>query len=271
MLKAGANYEFSFLGSSYVLRWLPLEGEGKGLHARAWVHEDDDRYATVLRLEWHLPTRHFGARAHFTRDDMPITASLQALLFGLYVSADHPRLRRLRNWVLAVFPGDMRADWSGRNFGIGVHDWALWWDVGSDDYGWTCTRPRWKDGSWRPFGFLRRQGEPEILEEREVLIPLPERSYRATARLERTHWGFDKLPRFFDREDRHVDLKMADGEQIPVPGKGENSWDCGEDATFGMYGPARTIEDAIGKLVASVLRTRHRRGGSRWMPEPKAA
>jgi hypothetical protein len=54
---------------------------------------------------------------------------------------------------------------------------------------------------------------------------------------------------------------------VPFPGKGENSWDCGEDATHGYYGPAASIEDAVGNLVTSTLKRRRKYGGRDWKPE----
>ncbi len=246
-------------------------GYEKGLHGRAslWLDESSNR---VAGLEWHIPTRSFGTRISVGHDDSPFNASLSTLIFGLYASVDAPWLRIARDKILKWLPSDMGRNYSGRKFSVSVHDFAVWWSLGVDDMGWTSKRPRWRDGCWHPLGHLMRQGEPREVEERAVLVPMPERSYRASARLEQTRWGFTKLPRFFDRIDYHVDLKMAEGEQIPFPGKGESAHDCGDDAAFGIYGPARTIEDGVGRMVASVMRSRVRHGGTNWQPEkPEAA
>jgi hypothetical protein len=45
---------------------------------------------------------------------------------------------------------------------------------------------------------------------------------------------------------------------IPHNGKGENSWDCGDDGLWGCGGD--TVEEAIGHAVSSVLRSRRRYG-----------
>ena len=41
----------------------------------------------------------------------------------------------------------------------------------------------------------------------------------------------------------------GDGEQggkpIPVPGKGENSWDCDDDAIHSSHGPHSTVHQAV--------------------------
>lgn len=57
---------------------------------------------------------------------------------------------------------------------------------------------------------------------------------------------------------------MLDGEQIPVPGKGENSWDCGEDATYAFSCMADSVEDGIASLVRSILVRRRKYGGRNW-------
>jgi hypothetical protein len=62
-----------------------------------------------------------------------------------------------------------------------------------------------------------------------------------------------------------VDLDMK-RDPVPFPGKGENSWDCGEDASYGFGCAAETLEEGIGKFVASKLRDRGRNGGRGWTP-----
>ena len=52
------------------------------------------------------------------------------------------------------------------------------------------------------------------------------------------------------------------------PGKGENSWDCGEAATSGMSFGTDTVflHDAVGAAVALCLRDRYKNGGYGWRP-----
>lgn len=55
---------------------------------------------------------------------------------------------------------------------------------------------------------------------------------------------------------------------LPVPGKGENSYDCEEDAISGGSIPAHSVDDAAGKIVGTVMRDRTRRAGPDWTPDP---
>lgn len=68
----------------------------------------------------------------------------------------------------------------------------------------------------------------------------------------------------------NIRMKLSE-KFVPVPGKGENSWDCGEDGTqsilFGVDTPIRTYVDAANAFQASVQKTRLRYGGKDWMPE----
>lgn len=57
---------------------------------------------------------------------------------------------------------------------------------------------------------------------------------------------------------------------VPFPGKGENSWDCGEDAIMGAGADEPTPEAAVASVVKSALRNRRRYGGEGWKPEKPA-
>jgi hypothetical protein len=54
---------------------------------------------------------------------------------------------------------------------------------------------------------------------------------------------------------------------IPHPGKGENSYDCEDDATYSLTTEARNEAEAIGAMVATVMRSRQKYGGLNWQPK----
>lgn len=88
----------------------------------------------------------------------------------------------------------------------------------------------------------------------DVVVPMPEGCYSAKAtqetRIWRRRWYVPM------RRCDHVWLDIDGG--IPYSGKGENSWDCGDDGLWGTGGS--TLEEAIGNAVASVLTSRRRHG-----------
>lgn len=88
----------------------------------------------------------------------------------------------------------------------------------------------------------------------EALVPMPEGSYRAIAQPRRSTW----CRRWYwpQRTETSVWLTIPGG--IPHAGKGENSWDCGDDGLFGIGGA--TLEDAIANAIRSSLRSRRRHG-----------
>jgi hypothetical protein len=264
------SFDWTILGRkvhAYLSDFKGDRGYEKGWHGRLSLYFDE-ACRRAFSAEYHVPSHRYSVSFRASHDDTPLKASLNVGLFGVYVSAEHPALSKVRDAIIKAWPLARQAyTFSGRDFSVAFHDHGVFWSLGADDMGWSSGTPKWRHGAWHPLGHFMRQGEPEVVETREVLVPMPERSYKAIAKLERSRWGFGKLPRAFDRIGYHVDIEMQPGEQVPVPGKGENSHDCGEDASFAMSCPASTIEEGVGKLVASALRDRYRRAGPKWVPE----
>jgi len=98
----------------------------------------------------------------------------------------------------------------------------------------------------------------EVLRSEVVDVPLPERTYRWRVELRRDTWARPRWPGVLVVQRAHCDALA--GEQIPIPGKGENDYDCGDDATSGSTFPARGVADAVAHLVADAVRTRLERG-----------
>lgn len=149
---------------------------------------------------------------------------------------------------------------SSRQISVTFHDKAVWWHLWVDRDSWSSDRPKWRDGSFHPLDAMlgRMKCTTETVEKRDVLVPMPEKSYPATAKLERYTWKRPRSP--LSKELLRVTIDIPGG--IPHEGKGESSWNCGTDATFGITtGECRTIPEGVGMLVGSVLRDRVRYGG----------
>lgn len=159
--------------------------------------------------------------------------------FSLYVGFGDGERERGR-WQVSWSDGTLRLS----------HPWERWME-------WRSADPWWKKDISLPIvDWLigRSRCETRMGERREVVVPMPEGSYRAIAqhetRIWRRHWYWP------ERRRDSVTLDIPDG--IPHAGKGENSWDCGGDGLFGCGGD--TVEDAIANAVRSVLRSRRRYG-----------
>jgi hypothetical protein len=99
----------------------------------------------------------------------------------------------------------------------------------------------------------------------EVQIGMPEGSYPAKIRIFESKWS---RPRWFPSYLVRSRIEMI--KPIPFPGKGENSWDCGEDALFSCIAPESTVEGAISNVVKSVLEKCRKYGGNDWEPSKES-
>jgi hypothetical protein len=227
-------------------------------HGRVAIR--DRNYQTIARVEWDLMSRfaHAGARVEPAEGDVTAFAAVPpvAVWFGLH---NYRMVRRL-------FGDNIGA----KETSVAAHDGSIWWKVAAGPNSWSSGTPRWRDGSWSFVDALlgpethRSEvvGEPE-----EIVVHLPEGAYRGRSTIERTT---RERPRWFAKTRRSVGVSFDPRlgyAPIPVPGKGENSYDCDEDALYSMGFDARSHEEAIGHVVERVLSRRRRLGGANWRPK----
>lgn len=151
---------------------------------------------------------------------------------------------------------------------IRVFDTTIWIHLWTNPYEWSNKAKWWKQRQWRfnfaDFIFGARNYTKREIEQRDVVIPMPEGNYPAVITLYEAAWKRKRFPKDF--RILRADVKPKDG--IPHPGKGTMSYNCGTDATYGMTtGECTSIESAIGQMVESVLRSRARYGGKDWKPK----
>ena len=139
------------------------------------------------------------------------------------------------------------------------HDGLLYWNIWKTDYGWHNKMPRWQDGSFNFADFFlgKNSYSTKVLEEKDIEVKMPEGTYNGIGKLVEARW---KRPRWFENKIFRAELDIPEG--IPIPGKGENSYDCGPDATYGMTCPADTIHHGVNELIKSCINTRLKRCGS---------
>ena len=225
-------------------------------HGRAWL----DTEWVQLRWSWNFWARFCGAEVKCSAEDG----------LGFFVGLPPVSLWfsfRVKRWNDFYFKHDWKA------LGFRIHNWAIWCDFWADEsesrnYGswFSKYRRRW---NWHPIDtFL---GRAEHSEERtypteDIIVAMPEGNYRGKAVRKVEAWKRKRWP-FWPSAQRiaryHVDME----EPIPFPGKGENSWDCGQDALYGSTFPAETMQEAIASVTQSVLDSRYKYGGKNWKPE----
>ena len=235
------------------------------LIVESWRHY---RFWLGMKPCLHVELNLFSGRFNFaigvgTGQDDDVSFRFAPLLFSLYIGLSSASLHRLTRWLLA-------GAWEGRNTELSIHDATIRLELWAPCMSWSSREPwwmRWKlDIVETIFG--RTQHTEREISRVETVIPMPEKSYPCLVVMKSEIWKRRRLPWASQKIVRaHIDCK----EGVPHPGKGENSWDCGDDATFGLTCPAETVEQGIAKFVESVLRSRRRYGGSvNWKQEVAA-
>lgn len=200
--------------------------------------------------------------------DRELSVWLSTPFVSVYPSVELPRwfCERLLPYRWAEWKGERHKITEAREVEV-RWDGTLWWSLWQSPHAWSAKTPRWRHGAFHPDDFLfgRARYSTEILEEVRAEIPMPEGIYMATVELVEASWKRPRWP--FSKRLRRANVKPD--KPIPVPGKGENSWDCGEDAIWESCMPARTVHEAVGAMVESAYRSRLNYGGRQWRPEAK--
>lgn len=234
-------------------------------NGRGWIRwgATEDTYPmSEVRAEWHVrkPVYLLGFDVGIGGGDsnLEITASLWVWPVSLYAGMD---LRRTRSLVRRITKGR----WDGeREIAVrlaradgGTWRWSFWHPTDS----WSSKTPKWRNGSWCPLTSIlgRWEFSEEVLGTTQAVVPMPEGTYPATVTMDRATWRRKRFP-FISKTMLGAKVEVEGG--IGHPGKGENAWDCGDDAIYSISCRAATVEEAIGQMVASVLRNRMKYGGS---------
>lgn len=228
------------------------------LGGRASLHSND---RTVLSAEAHAMTDHVMLGVSIDADDSAIKVKAAA---GPWLSIKIPIPGKLRDRLAAlVLRGVPHRPYDDADvFEFSIHHGSIWWSIGHTSDAWSSSTPRWRHGSWNLADALlgKTKMSREVVAEREVDVPMPEGSYRWKVSLveateTRPRWPWPSTWYL-------VEAKALEGQSIPCPGKGENAYDCDDDALSAVSGEGRTIADAVTKVVGAALRNRLRYGGS---------
>lgn len=141
---------------------------------------------------------------------------------------------------------------------LAVHDWTIWFTPWGRSMEWHSADPWWVKGVTLNvldvlFGKTRYRCDM-LSAPITAYIDMPEGQYPATFTPMRQTWS---RPRGFTRTRESFEIEIPKG--IPFAGKGENSWDCGDDGLFGMSAEG-TLEQAIAAVRETVTRIRKRYG-----------
>lgn len=226
---------------------------------KIWFHKSNDDYRYWLHfgnshcLSLELAGFRSKVGIGISEYDDRLTLHI-TIFFSIYLSTTWPR------WIVKKM--------QDREIAIDFHDGNLWIKPFSDTMGWRRSDPWWKRGiTLHIQDWLLGKAKYSFreLSQHKVNIDMPEKVYEATIKLTEDTWKKRWYwPRYVLKRAR---IEVEGG--IPVPGKGENSWDCGEDATHGLTCPANNLDEAIAAIKKSVTERRLRYGGTNWKPENK--
>lgn len=241
-------------------------GERRGVDLPCW--RSFRAWAKVWRIEWTAPTNFLFAGISADPGEREIQLKFGCLFFAIWISRETkwPALWAWmqKRWRYEEVEINVDWNWSGVNFFDGFLHWNLLTPADS----WESKTPKWRNGSFHPLDFVLGDAKhsSRVLEDwRPIVVPMPEASYAGQARIEEAQWKRPRLP-WVSKRNVSCEIKMF--EPVPHPGKGENSWDCGEDACWGgHFGSSRTIAEGVGAMVASSMRSRLNYGaGFRFRP-----
>jgi hypothetical protein len=156
-----------------------------------------------------------------------------------------------------------------RELSIRAFDGSIWWLLWRNDHEWDPKDWRHNHWNWREklmtFLFGKRKyikvEQPPVA----AVLTMPEGEYPCTVTLLESAWVRPRLPR--GAPVQRAEVTFPESRPVPIPGKGENGWDCGEDAVFSSSTLAASVPEALFKAKQWIEMRRERYGGNGWIPQ----
>lgn len=219
---------------------------------RAWWHFRPPNRQIAVEVNWWARFCHLGVECGDEGWQLSIALPPVALWVRINLGWWVPTAKHIFTW------DNNREVWlpDHRECKIAIHDWTIWLTPWGRWGEWRKRDPWWIRGVSLNFQRLVLGQRVYVAEELALVpchVPMPEGNYSAVAKVQRVTRGF---ARWWKRTGQEVDLSIPKG--IPFAGKGENSWDCGDDGLFGIGGDS--IDNAIQRARDAVTERRRRYG-----------
>lgn len=214
-----------------------------------WYLRASDRTPLKIEVDWA-----FGPRIHATGVSIGRsgggTLTLHAAirpLFGVYVILSHVLPRgESKSYSVSIYPEDLTLHYDLGKPGSG-DEWHR-----DDPLNWMRGCRFLLDDVFGRAECTREKVGPPV----QAVACFPEGQYTLTLQRETMTWRRKRWPWPYWRA--FVDITLEKPPEFQ--GKGENSWDCGPDAIYGMSSDGHSYEDAVAAYVKAVLRKRGKRG-----------
>lgn len=229
------------------------------IHFRGWLRLDES-YQRTIRFEF-VTKPSFAVDYEIDPGDAEHMVKLGLLFFTLYIGLEG----LMPKWF---YP----KGWEAKHIGIRVHDWKIWLDLWTPTMSWTRGQRSYTFDILK-FLFGKEMYATKsifVLEPNHKLV-MPEGEYETQVRMEHAYLWRSRIPTGLWMRKcirAHVDCPKG----VPVPGKGENSWDCGDDAYFGQTCSIERPDPklALQNFVQSINETRSKYGSGPGMYLKKA-
>lgn len=181
------------------------------------------------------------------------------------------------NYDTRVFSLNLRLrEFDGRQFNPEFR-----WEIWARDNHWSRSDPKWMQGhiDLRRLLLGNKLSTNDVIASGTCTIPMPEMNYPAIWETRRYTQPYTRpLGKARDRIFGPNTWTLTDvtpSVPIPIPGKGESDYDCGDDAIHGMSCGGTSYLTVVGNIVSSALKTREQHGGMEMsipkMPPPPNA
>jgi hypothetical protein len=247
-------------------------------HGRAWIYSkwEDERAQRrkELHLEWSLFTKFWALEFSVGTGDADDGLSLWVAcgLFSLHVSFEGILSRKFVERMQEKAKSTKGLGYAymalPRSTGVKIHGNTIWFEIWNTE-DWSSEQPKWMSFNFGVVDFLfgKEKYETKVVAESTGEIILSDGVHSVKIQLTEDSWKRPRLPKPMIVRRARIESEKG----IPVPGKGENSWDCDDDAIFSSTFPADSFDAALNHLRESVLKTRQQYGGANWLPSHKSA
>jgi hypothetical protein len=215
-----------------------------------WYVRSTDRKPLKIEVDWATGKAVWSSGISYARTNrgtVTLHASLRPVV-SVYLILKH------------LWP--RRQDQPSRTYQLSIVDGTLHYDFGKPGSGdeWHRNDPlNWMRGCRFLTDDLFGRGDytrEKVGEPVQALACFPEGQYTLTLQREGSTWRRPRWPWPMVRRSVDITLERPPGFQ----GKGENSYDCGPDAIYGMSSAGHSYEDAVAAYVKAVLNERRKRG-----------
>lgn len=233
-------------------------------HGRVWLHwYNNQEQHNAIGVEWDLFSRSFGLSLHVSDQAL----SDQAIIFGvripfllsLWFSLERAKWVRRLPGIRYVPGGYSRGE---RELSIHYSDGSIWWNLWVDPF---AIARDWRDHSFHLDCFFF--GWPTYSESQRIAtntyLNMPEGKYPCVVELYTARWKRPRWP--WPKTIQRANVIVEGG--VPIPGKGDNDWDMGDDFLYDSTFPAKTVIQALAEVEQSVARTRIKYASEGWTPD----